>query len=98
MKRIECNHWFIKENELTISFMNFCVRIKIRMNDELIFYRLEVINDSRIQLVFNFYSLEEAISFAEDQIRYCRDTQEIKEKYQTQFQRDKKKIYKKIKK
>lgn len=34
MSRIELNHWYIKDNELSISLMKFYTKIKILKNDQ----------------------------------------------------------------
>ena len=67
MERMELNHWFVGEDNLSISLTNHFVNIKICRNGKEIFYRLELSNN-RNKLVFNFCSLEDAVKFTEDTI------------------------------
>lgn len=89
MKRIEKNHWYIKENKLDISLMKFYVSIEITKNDKNVFYRLTVTDEEMQELVFNFYTLEDAIFFTEDIISKCFTTKEVIEKYQELYSQKK---------
>lgn len=85
MNRIELNHWFVSNNQLSISLINYCVIITILKNDEFIFYRLKVIDNNRSDLTFNFYSLEDAITFTEKIISKCNTVNDITNDYIRQF-------------
>ena len=81
MRRLELNHWNIKDNELSISLMRFYTSIKICKNDQFIFYNLFVKDNEDKTLSFNFYTLEDAILFTEKIIYLSHDTNEVLEKY-----------------
>lgn len=85
MKRIDLDHWFVGDNKLSISLMKFFVRITICKNDDYIFYGLEVYDDNRVCLIFNFYSLEDAIKFTEEVIAKCFEKEEIINAYIEKF-------------
>jgi hypothetical protein len=86
MGRIELNHWFVKDNELSISLMRYFVKISICQNNNFIFYRLEIFKEGKVVLVFNFYSLSDAIYFTERIIQKCTEISEIIEQYTSSFQ------------
>ena len=87
MGRIELNHWFATDNELSISLMRYFVKINICQNNKILFYHLEVSEESKVALVFNFYSLSDAIQFTEEIIGKCTKTTEIVEQYINKFQK-----------
>jgi len=89
MDRIKLNHWFIKNNELSISLFRYCINIKILFNDEFVFYQLTVIDSQRYEIIFNFYTLEDAISFTENVITSCKTNEEIINSYQEMFTQNK---------
>lgn len=86
MERMELNQWFVGDNRLSISLMRYYVEINICKNNDFIFYRLEVFNNSKVDLVFNFYFLSDAISFTEKIIKKCTETSEIVQQYINKFQ------------
>lgn len=92
MALLKLNHWFVNSDKLSISLMRYYVNIKICKNDEFIFYRLEVYFDSKKELVFNFYSLEDAVTFVENTISKCNTIKEILESYKEQFENGKFKL------
>ena len=98
MERLELNHWFVGDNELSISFLRYHVSIRILKNDKTIFYQLEVMNSNREVLLFNFYSLEDAIIFTEQTIQKSKTLKEIVRLYQEQFKEEKFKSFQKVKK
>ena len=89
MNRIELNHWYMKENELSISLMRFYTKIKILKNDQTIYYQLYVKGNKDKDLIFNFYTIEDAILFTEQVIAKSRDTDEVLEKYVSMFENEK---------
>lgn len=95
MNKINLNHWYINENILSIALPHYYVKITTSKNDDFIFYKLEVINNSKIELTFNFYSLEDAIVFTETTIARLLTIKEIVESYQGQFRQNKFKLIKK---
>ena len=40
MSEIKLNHWYVRDNELSISLMSFYTRIEILENNQTIYYRL----------------------------------------------------------
>ena len=89
MSRIELNHWYMKENELSISLMRFYTKIKILKNDQTIYYQLYVKGNEDKELTFNFYTIEDAILFTEQTIAKSHDTNEILQKYISMFKNEK---------
>ena len=87
MEKIELNHWFAVDNELSISLMRYFVKINICQNNKFIFYRLEVFDEGKVTLVFNFYSLSDAIHFTENIIKKCTETSEIVQQYISRFKK-----------
>ena len=85
MSIMRLNHWFIGGNELSISLMRFYVRIEICQNDSFIYYRLEVYDNGKPYLIFNFYSLEDAVSFTENEISKCETYDDILARYKDLF-------------
>ena len=98
MERLKLNHWFVGDNKLSISFLRYHVDIKILRNNEFVFYQLEVMNSNREVLLFNFYSLEDAMVFTEQTIQKCRTLKEIIKSYQEQCKEEKFKSFQKVKK
>lgn len=88
MNRIELNHWSMKDNELSISLMRFYTKIKILKNDQTIYYQLFVKGHGGKELTFNFYTIEDAISFAEQVINKSKDSSEVLKKYTLMFEND----------
>jgi len=85
MKQITRNNWYIKDNDIKVSLLKFHVTISICKNNKNIYYSLKVIDGDRKELVFNFYTLEDAIAFTEDTISNCHDRSEIVSKYEDLF-------------
>ncbi|MBQ6135447.1 MAG: hypothetical protein IJI60_03925 [Bacilli bacterium] len=68
MKAIELNHWYIQDNEMSISLMNFYVSIQSFVDGKSSFYLLRVCNSDRGILNFSFPTLEDAVCFTEDKV------------------------------
>ena len=80
MNRIELNHWFIDNNSLSISLMNFCVKINHHIIRNNTCFVMQVIHEQdNIFLYFN--SLEEAIKFTENIVINCTNMDEVLNKY-----------------
>ena len=86
MKQIELDHWYMKDNELNISLMRFYASIKILNNSKFIYYQLFIKGEKT--LTFNFYTLEDAMSFVENVVNRCNDTDEIVDKYISMLSKD----------
>ena len=76
----------MKDNELSISLMLFHVKIEILKNDQTIYYQLFVKGNDEKELTFNFYTIEDAISFTEQVINKSKDSNEVLEKYTLMFE------------
>ena len=86
MSIIELNHWSVKDNELSISLMLFYIKITILKNDQTIYYQLFVKGHDEKELTFNFYTIEDAISFTEQVINKSKNSNEVLEKYTLMFE------------
>lgn len=89
MEKINLDHWFVKGNSLSVSTMNHHTTITVCKNKKEIFFRVRILNSEREELIFNFYSLEDAIAFTEKTVSQCRNNDEIVEKYCEQYQKGK---------
>ena len=82
MEKIKLNHWFAGDNELVISLMRYAVKIRVMQNEDTIYYHLEVYEYSdNADLILNFYSLSDAISFTENVVQVGYNIEDIIEKY-----------------
>ena len=97
MSRIEKNHWFVNEHGMSISLMRFYVDIRISRNDNFIFYHLDVYDDGKPDLTFNFYSLEDAVMFTEEEIDKSIDKKDVLKRYIKKFKSDEFKPMPKVK-
>ena len=88
MGRIKLDHWFINDNELSISLMRYYVDINISY-DEKVNILLRVIDSDRKELFFDFDSLEKAIIFTEAVINKCPNYQAIEDAYNNYYREDK---------
>ena len=92
MENIKKNNWYIKDNELWISLINFHVIIKIVKNEgynSFIYFRTEIKDNNYSDLVLHFYSLEDAISFTENTVSKAKDNTEVLDTYRNLFQEGK---------
>lgn len=98
MNRINLDHWFVKENELSISLMHFYVSISSCFNNNEIYYLVKVINnDSEIkEIQYGFNSLEEAIFFVENDVSKCWTFDDVNLKYKELFNKHEKTFKKEI--
>lgn len=88
MGRINLDHWFVKDNNLSISLMKLYVDISIKNEDDSI--KLKVIDRDRNELTFNFNTLGEAIFFTENYIVKCNNIEDVSLDYQTTFEQESK--------
>ncbi len=86
MEQIKLNHWYIHKNNLSISLMRFHVFIQILCMEENIHYLLQINDGQGEKIVLSFPTLEEAISFTENEIVLAPSLVEIKKIYEETFQ------------
>ena len=92
MERIKLNHWFIKENELSISLMRYYVMVyPISCNNQ-VSYVLNVMDDENNKTLY-FDTLEESVKFTEEVINNCNNIMEIINNYNDYL--EKQKVYRK---
>lgn len=86
MKSINLDHWFVSGNNLSISLLNLHANIKVLKNDKFIYYQLVVTDRNMETLVFNFYTLEDVLSFTIDVVSKCKTRKEVLEKYEMMYE------------
>ena len=64
--KLKLNHWFVKENSLVISLMNFYIEINMVNNGLSCLLYIKDNDGNDMDLEFN--SIEEAVSFTEEKI------------------------------
>ena len=64
------------KNTLFIALLRFHISINILNNNKFIYYRM-VVTGEREELTLNFYSIEDAILFTENDIANCHNIQEV---------------------
>ena len=77
--------WFIKDNEVSTSLMNWYVSIDISMNNKNLLFPLKVYKGGKVVLTFNFYTFEDAIGFTNNVVNKSWSIEDIVLKYQTMF-------------
>ena len=98
MHSVKLNHWYIDDSELSISLMNFYVDIEPLLdNNNIIVYLLRVVNlNTEIkEISFKFDSLEEAMSFAENDVKKCFTFSDVLDHYKKINSEDNKVLKKK---
>lgn len=85
MRRVILNHWLVDKNELQISLMNFYVTIKPYVDNDVLYYRLHVVDNNNDNKTYYFSKIEDAISFTEDDINNCYSFDDVKESYQVRY-------------
>lgn len=87
MHSIKLDHWYINDNNLSISLMRFYVGIKCIIEDNKVVYNLELINSEiGLKKLFRFSCLEDAIFFTEEVIRKCQTFEEVNEEYNNMYE------------
>ena len=89
MARIELNHWFINNNELSISLIRFYISIKVLKSNQSIYCRLYIKGNDDEDLILDFCTIEDALLFTEKVINKCCDLNEVLEKYNLMFSNEK---------
>ncbi len=77
MKNIEFNNWSINNNKASISLLHLHAEFNVLTNDKSIYFQL-IVTDSNVKTTtFNFYTLEDVISFTEDIVSKCMTNEEV---------------------
>lgn len=92
MEKIKLDHWFVDEDGLAISLNDMYCTITFEHTDYLKYYTLGVKDQFNNNYQFGFYSLEDAVSFTEDTVSYCRSGEEAVQEYYEQFAEGKFKV------
>ena len=79
--RMMLDHWFVGNDDISISLMRFHVRIRINTIDDRLYYSLTITNSDMKELNLVFYSLVEAVDFTENKISKCCDFAQVLELY-----------------
>lgn len=98
MNKIKSNQWYIEDNKMGISLLRYYAKISILKNNDFIFYRITIIDANRKELVFNMYTLEDAVSFVENVVAISHDYDEILHEYKKMYEENKFKSPKELKK
>lgn len=85
MNTLDLNHWFIEKNEMSISLVKFYVKITILHDNQNVYYQLYIKGDYDKELLFNFYTIEDAIRFTEQVVSKCDNTLEVINNYNLMF-------------
>ena len=89
MQRINLNHWFVRGNQLSISLLHFFVNINVYFDGNNVLFKLRVHNGKEGELLFDFDSLEKAISFTENVISNSNSYDNIQGIYNKYYQESK---------
>lgn len=89
MRRMELNHWFVKENGLSISLLRYHVSIEPEGDNSFIMY---IVDGKGRSTLLNFKSLEEAVIFTEKIVDKSNNHRDIIKKYLEKYQKDDNKI------
>ncbi len=94
MEKIDLNHWFIGDNSLSISLLNYWIDINIKNRNNDLYVQLEIIDSNMQRYMFDFATLEEAVSFTENVINKYKSIQKIAIVYEDKYIKNNKKVLK----
>ena len=77
MGKIDLKHWFIGDNSLSISLVNFWIDIDIKNIGNNIYAEMKLIDSDMQTFIFNFLTLEDAVEFTENVVDKYRNSQKI---------------------
>jgi len=90
MNRIKLDHWYLDENQLSISLMNFYVSIEICLDfNNMLYYKLNINDSKNNKLIIYFQTIEDAISFTEQIVANSLNLDEISNRYYLNFENNK---------
>ena len=68
---------YIEGNEINNSLMRFFVKLNLLSKDDNIICQLSIYENSRVVLIYNFDTLEEALYFCYEIVNKCEDKVQI---------------------
>lgn len=86
MKNINRRNWSLDGNKASVSLMNLHAKFEVLKNDNSIYYQLVVTDSNMDTLTFNFYTLEDVISFTENVVSECRTKEDVLNQYQQMYE------------
>ena len=94
MEILNKNNWYVKENELSISLMNFHARIHVHKKDDIVVFQVMITSQNMDNLILTFSSLEEAVTFIQSVVSPCFTMEELLDKCKEIYQDKKLKVKK----
>lgn len=92
MESIQLNHWYVGDNHLSISLMDYHASIIISQKNNIICYQVIITDSNQKEIKLDFNTLEESVSFVENVVAHSRKDDNIIENYKN---RNKQKTYRK---
>jgi len=86
MKNIEFNNWSVINDKASISLSHLHAKFNVLKNDKFIYFQLTVTDSNMQTITFNFYTLEDVISFTENVVSKCWTNEEVITRYQQMFE------------
>jgi len=80
MNRLELNHWFINENEMSINLLRFYVEFMPWISNNELYFVLKV-HDGEDDLFLRFEKAEDCITFTETISKKCDNLDEVLDEY-----------------
>ena len=83
MDDIDSNHWV--DNSLSISLLNFGVKITVKCSNNKIYTQLEIVDDNMDKYIFKFDTIEEAVDFTGNVINKYKSIKKISIIYEEKY-------------
>ncbi len=81
MRRTELRSPIIDGNKITFYLLKFHAKISILKNDKQIYFQATITDSKREDIILNFNTLEETITFIEETVKKCNNNIEVMDKY-----------------
>ena len=91
MINIKYNQWYIIDNKMVASFLNYYVEVYFTIVGNAPLFFVRVVKDGFKEIYISFNTLEESINFIEKEAIKCLNLEEITEKYR-EYINDKEKV------
>ena len=85
MEFIKLNNLSVSDNKASASLMRLHAKIEVLNNKDYIYYRLIVTDSNMENIEMVFYTLEDVLSFTQNEVSKCWSIGEAKTKYQQMF-------------